>query len=57
MSNWGCAGLPFALTPFWPGKTIDVASGSVLCRITVTGFPDVTHRTGPGSWNRPELIP
>ena len=57
MSNWGWAGLPFALTAFWPGKRIEVASGRSLCRMTVTGWPDVTQRTGPGSWNCPELIP
>ena len=45
---------PVAVTwASWPGKTIDVGSGSELVRLTTTVSPSLAHRTGPGLWKCP----
>ena len=36
---------------------MDVASGSVLCKMMVTGLLAVTHSVGPGSWKPRLLLP
>jgi hypothetical protein len=41
---------PVAVTPSWPGKTMEDASGRVFVRLTTTVSPSVTHSTGPGVW-------
>ena len=51
----GWAGCPSASTCAWPGKVIEVGSGRVLCRTTVTLTPESTQSVGPGSWNAPPL--
>ena len=53
----GWAGLPSASTEVWPGNTIEVSSSRVLCRMTRTFCPEVTHSVGPGSWNLAVLMP
>jgi hypothetical protein len=42
--------LPAAVTPVWPGNTIETGTSRPLCSVMVTLSPWFTMSVGPGYW-------